>query len=192
MILATPATAAARILAKIAPKAAAGLRAIPYASATSVYLVYRKAEVSHPLHGTGYLSVSESRDNPVRGTTWVSSKWPHTSDEGTVVIRCHMGKIDGRAPIECDDEQLVREARGERAGACDKSRPNPCLTRVFRWQEAFPQYLVGHLERIRAIEEALPPGLWVTGAAFRGVGLPDCVRQGREAAEKVLQSLEPK
>lgn len=187
VILATPANQAARILAQIAPEAADELRAIPYSSLVSVYLAYRRSEVAHPLFGTGYLSVAESKDNPVRGTTWVSSKWPHCADPQTVLIRCHMGRIGGLAPIECDDELVIREARAELRRVLG-IEAEPTAVHVFRWRDAFPQYLVGHLHRVAAIERALPPGVWVTGAALRGLGLPDCVRQGRAAADHVFES----
>ena len=188
IIVAAPAPAAAKILAGAAPEAAAELRAIPYASSVSVYLAFRKEEVRHPLRGSGYLSVAESRDNPVRGTTWVSSKWPHCADPDKVLVRCHMGKIGGLPPIECDDDLLIREAREElrRVLGIDAE---PVITHVFRWREAFPQYLVGHLHRVAAIERALPPGIWMAGAALRGLGLPDCVRQGRAAADQVFETL---
>jgi len=188
VVLATPASAAARILAQVAPEAAAELRSIPYSSSVSVYLAFRKEEVAHPLNGSGYLSVAESRDNPVRGTTWVSSKWPHCARHDMVLIRCHMGRIGGLSPMECDNELVVKEAREELRRMVGIEAA-PVLTHVFRWREAFPQYLVGHLSRVAAIEKALPPGIWVTGALLRGVGLPDCVRQGRATADAVFESL---
>jgi protoporphyrinogen/coproporphyrinogen III oxidase len=68
-------------------------------------------------------------------------------------------------------------------------RAAPLFTRTFRWQDGYPQYTVGHLDRVRAIERALPAGLYVTGSSYRGVGVPDCVRQGQEVALQAIATL---
>src|SRR5690606_21785331 len=186
VILAVPAPAAARIVRDVAPEAADLMEGIPYAGAASVYLGYRQGDVPHALNGTGYLTVRDG-ERPVRACTWISSKWPHTVRGEGVLMRLHMGPCGGRDASERSDEELVAEARQEMARVMGIAA-DPVLVRVFRWPAALPQYEPGHRERVAAIEEAVSrvPGLYVAGAAYRGVGLPDCVRQGREAAERAL------
>lgn len=186
VILAVPAPAAARIVRGVAPEAAGLLESIAYAGAASVYLGYRQGDVPRALDGTGYLTVRQG-ERPVRACTWVSSKWPHTVRGGGVLMRLHMGPYGGREPSQRSDEELVAEARQEMARVMG-IQADPVLVRVFRWPAAIPQYEPGHRARVEAIEAAVAriPGLYVAGAAYRGVGLPDCVRQGREAAERAL------
>jgi protoporphyrinogen/coproporphyrinogen III oxidase len=85
-----------------------------------------------------------------------------------------------------DDTELLAVIRRELASILG-IMAMPLFTRVFRWQDGYPQYEVGHLERVSAIEAALPDGLRVAGSAFRGIGVPDCIRQGQEAARAMKQ-----
>lgn len=191
VILTVPAFAAASILEEACPAASRLLRQIRYSSAASVYLAYRREDVPHPLDGTGYMVARDGRrDRPVSACTWVSSKWPHCSTPDRVLIRCHMGVHKGVDPAQRSPEQLVEEARAELREVMGIQAP-PRLTQVFVWPTALPQYELGHRQRVDAIQQALGqlPGVAVAGAAYRGVGLPDCVRQGQEAATAVAEWL---
>lgn len=190
VILTVPASAAARMLREAAPAAACRLQAVPYASSASVYFGYRRADVPHPLDGTGYITARDEA-RAVRSCTWVSSKWPHSAAPDYVLIRCHMGPAGGEDAADRRDGQLIAEAREEMHRVLGITAP-PVFVRVYRWQEAIPQYAPGHRERIAAIEDhvrAVLPAVHLAGAAYRGFGLPDCVRQGKEAAEAVVAQL---
>lgn len=190
VILTVPASAAGRIVRDAAPGAAARLQAVPYASSASVYFGYRRADVPHPLDGTGYITARDE-ERPVRSCTWVSSKWPHSTAPDHVLIRCHMGPSMGKDAADRSDGQLIAEAREEMERVLGIKAP-PVFVRVYRWQEAIPQYAPGHQQRVAAIEKHLRdalPAVHLAGAAYRGFGLPDCVRQGKDAAEAVIAQL---
>lgn len=122
--------------------------------------------------------------------TWVSAKWSHlAAPDGAVTVRCSVGRADDETRLALDDDELVDRVAAELAEAVGFRGP-PRSWHVQRWPRALPQYEPGHLERVARIESALPDGVVVAGAAYRGVGLADCVRQGAEAAERVLR-LEP-
>lgn len=189
VILATPAYVQAGLLEALAPRAAAKLREIEYASLAGVVFVYPKRAIGRPMDGTGYL-VPRAVARSVTACTWASEKWGHVADKDTAVLRCHFGKA-GREDVSAwSDERLIHEARAEVEASMAIHEP-PAKTFIYRWPRALPQYTVGHLDRIAAIEEDIArlPGLVATGAAYRGVGVPDCVRQGQEAARSVLKSL---
>jgi oxygen-dependent protoporphyrinogen oxidase len=90
--------------------------------------------------------------------------------------------------MEHDDEALLRIVRAELRDIMG-IRAEPVLTRIYRWWEANPQYDIGHLEHVAAIEAALPAGLSVTGSAYRGIGIPDCVRQAKETVAALIEGV---
>jgi len=114
----------------------------------------------------------------------ISKKWPEDAFHGRAVLRCFIGADGAEDDLAREDEDLlggVAEALARIYGL--PARPE--ATRVVRWPRAMPQYEVSHLDRVGAIEAALPDGIVVAGQAFRGVGIPDCVRQGAEAAARI-------
>jgi oxygen-dependent protoporphyrinogen oxidase len=182
VILAVPAYAAGEIVEAVAPDAAAALAGIPYAGAVSVTLAF-PAEGFPPTAAHGVLyAVGEG--GGVRGFTWIDRKWPGRAPEGTRLVRAFLEPaLAGRAD---------REVAGTAMGALRSLLgPVPAASRtwVFRWPRALPQYTVGHLERVRRAEAALPAGVFLGGAAFRGIGIPDVVRDGRGAASRAIAHL---
>ena len=189
VILAAPAYVQAALLGELAPAAAKLLGEIEYASVAGVVLVYPRASVPGEMRGTGYI-VPRAMGGVVTAVTWASEKWPHVAPAGRTVLRCHIGKAGREDVTAWSDERLVAEARRELSETMGvRAEPEACY--VYRWPRSMPQYAVGHLERVARIEESLRalPGVVVTGAALRGVGVPDCVRQGEEAARRLLQDL---
>ena len=184
VIVAVPPASAARLLADVAPAAAAELSAIETASVALVTLVWRSADVHVP-PGSGYL-VPPSARRPVKGVTVASSKWAHLDDNEHVVVRCSFGRYGDTADLQRDDDELVRLAVDEIALTGGVIGP-PIATRVSRWGGGLPQYAVGHVDRIRRIRAAvaLVPGLALCGAAYDGVGIPACIRSGQQAADQV-------
>lgn len=188
VVVATPAFEAARLLAAVGPEAAAELRAIPYVSTSVVFLAYPPGTSELVPEGTGF--VVPAGTAAITACTWISRKWPNPAFEDRAVLRCFVGRAGDEAALELSDQELAAKAVEEVEGVLGIGVP-PVASRVFRWNRSMPQYEVGHLERVGRIEAALSdwPGVFVTGSAYRGVGIADCVRQGRETAERVVAYL---
>jgi oxygen-dependent protoporphyrinogen oxidase len=185
-IVATPAWAAADLLEGIAPPAAADLLDIPYASTAVVLLVYPEGTQPSLPAGTGFV-VPRGRA-PMTACTWLSSKWPREDFGTRAVVRCYVGSAGDDDVVDAPDEDLV--AACERHLAALLPLPeHAAQTGVVRWHRAMPQYETGHLERVARIRSGLPAGIVVTGSAYDGVGIPDCVRAAGEAAERVAEHL---
>ena len=188
VILAVPAFAAAAILAEACPAAAAQLEGIPYASVATIALSYPVEAFDRRLAGSGFL-VERGRGHTITACTWSSAKWAHLAGD-TVLLKCSAGHAGNRSALDLDDEQLVRSVRADLAQAMNL-RAAPLEERVFRFERALPQYTVGHLERIARIESALRrlPRVSLCGAAYRGVGVASCIRDGQAAADGVVAAL---
>lgn len=189
LLFTTPTFVTADLLAPLAPGATPLLRAIPYASTAAVTLAYQRAQVSHPLDGHGFV-VARGEPLAITACTWVSSKWPHRAPPGIALLRCYLGSAGRDAIVEEDDERLVAAARVDLATTMG-IQAVPLFTHVARWRRAMPQYLPGHLDRLEAIDAEvrhLPP-VALAGAGYRGIGLPDCIRQGTEAARRLVDTL---
>jgi protoporphyrinogen/coproporphyrinogen III oxidase len=187
VVVATPAFVSAELLADLDDELAAAHAAIPYASSVVVTLAFSRADVL-PLDGYGYV-VPRIEGTDVLACTWTSQKWEDRAPDGTVLLRVYAGRYGGRDVTLDADEELVALARDE-VGLLGITA-EPTLTRVHRWPYGMPQYVLGHPERVARIDAALTehPGLAVAGAAYRGVGIPDCIRSGEGAAESVVRAL---
>jgi oxygen-dependent protoporphyrinogen oxidase len=179
VVVATPAPAAARLLAEVAPESAARLAGIPYAGVAVATLRYPPGAVARPLDGSGVL-VPRPEGRLMTACTWSSVKWPHLSRSGDTVLRVSAGHAGDLRPEGEDDETLLRRLRLEVAELFPFLRP-PSDALLTRWPAAFPQYLPGHRDRVEAIRAALPPTVQVAGAALDGVGIPACVASGARA-----------
>ena len=189
VVLTTPAFVAAELVEPLSAEAAELLVQIPYASTAVVSLGFRRPDVEHPLDGTGFV-VPRAEGRELSACTWSSSKWPGRAPEGFVLLRAFFGRFGRSDVLSLEDAELVELALDELRGLLGV-RGRPALARVHRWPRAMPQYLVGHRERLVQIEQALSehPRLILAGAAYCGIGLPDCIRQGEEVAERLLALL---
>jgi oxygen-dependent protoporphyrinogen oxidase len=190
VIVAAPAFAAARMLRDLDAELARLCDEVRYVSTATVLLGFSREAVRHPLNGSGFV-VPRREANGILASSWMSSKWPHRAPPGMVLLRTFLGGARDPDALERPDASLI-------AASLDALTPllgitgHPLLTRVYRWERANAQHEVGHLSRMDRIETALVrhPGLFVTGSGFRGVGIPDCVADGRStgrrAAEYVL------
>src|SRR5438552_11341299 len=185
LILATPAYDAATLLEPLDGELAALLRGIPYASTATISLGFRRQDFSHRLDGYGFV-VPRIEGRALLAVTWTSSKWSHRAPDDAVLLRAYVGGAGREAVLEQSDHGLVSLVRAELRAMMGVAEA-PVLARVYRWPRSMPQYLVGHLERVAAIDERLArwPGLFLTGAGYRGVGIPDCIRDGLDTAERV-------
>jgi len=156
---------------------------IPYSSATTVALAFRRESISNPLAGSGFV-VPRVEGAGILAGSWLSSKWPHRApDDNHVLLRTFLGGARDPRAIELSDAELVSTSLAALSPLVG-IRGEPLFTRIYRWERANAQHEVGHLDRIAAIDRALAshPGLFVTGSGFRGVGIPDCVADGRATA----------
>ena len=178
VVLAGPAAPAARLLRDVAPTAAGELGGVDYASVAIVTLVL---DGPAPGRGTGYL-VPAVEGLTTTAVTFTSRKWGRP---GPAVVRASVGRYGDEVELQREDGELVRIVHEELETVLG---PVPRLvdSRVTRWGGGLPQSAVGHLDRVRRIRAALPPGLAVAGAAYDGVGVPAVIRSGTEAAAVVL------
>ena len=184
VVLATPATATARLVADIVPAAVGDLAAIDYASVAIVTLAFAAADW-RDVGGSGYL-VPALPGRPVKAVTFSSAKWPHLAGDVTIV-RASIGRYGDVTELQRDDDELVNAVRAELRSTLG-ILASPIDSRVTRWGGGLPQYAVGHLDRVRRIKAAIAavPGLAVCGAAYGGLGVPACIGSAREAAALVV------
>lgn len=186
VLLATPAFASARLVRGLDADLARELQEIPFVSTATVSLAFPSSAVSYPFDGYGYLS-PRAEGGPVVACTWTSNKFPDRVPAGGVLIRFFIGRAGHEDVVDGPDGALVDMARAELAQLFGVTAA-PAFTRVFRWRNSMPQYVVGHPARLERIARLLAshPGLLLAGASYRGVGIPDCISSGWAAAETVL------
>ncbi|HEY0398544.1 MAG TPA: protoporphyrinogen oxidase, partial [Acidimicrobiia bacterium] len=190
VVLATPAPVTAGLVRSLCPAAAVLLEGIEHASTATVSLAYRSADVGTPPEGYGFV-VPRAEGRHLLAGTWGSNKWPGRAPAGEVLLRGYVGGVGREAVLEADDDGLVHLVRAE-LGALAGIRGTPVHSEVHRYPDGMPQYTVGHLGRVERIRGALAacPGLAVTGAAYGGVGIPDCIADALATAGQVLRSLD--
>jgi oxygen-dependent protoporphyrinogen oxidase len=189
LVLATPAYVSSGLVTGFAPDLAGMLSAIRYVSTATVSLGYRAADVRHPLNGFG-LVIPSSEGRQISACTWSSTKFNYRAPKDGVLLRCFVGGPGHEELVDLSDQELKTLARRELQDIMGIAA-GPLVERVFRWRKANPQYDVGHLERMQSLRVRCKqePGLFVAGGAFDGVGVPDCVRQGKAAAQEALAFL---
>jgi protoporphyrinogen/coproporphyrinogen III oxidase len=185
VVLAIPSYEAARLLDPMAPAPATLLRAVRYVSTGTVSLAYRREEVNHPLNGFGIV-IPRSEQRDINAITWTSTKFDNRAPAGHALLRVFFGGSRTPHMMEVDDASLLATVRRELAEIMGITAA-PVFHRVYRWWDATPQYDVGHLDRVAAIESLLPPRLHVTGSPYRGIGLPDCIHQARQTVERIIE-----
>lgn len=183
VILAAPAFVAGQLLRPLAPDAADLLDGIRYVSTGTISLAFRSADAPNPLNGYG-LVIPMSERRPINAITLNSVKFAHRAPDNHLLLRAFFGGSRSPQSMELDDAALYATVRRE-LDALLGIAAEPLFHRIHRWRRSNPQYDVGHLERVAAIERALPPGVHVAGSAYRGVGIPDCVKSGMDAVGRV-------
>jgi len=197
VVLATPAAAAARVLqAQEAELSGPADKVARFAASPSaiVSLGFRRADVPHALDAYGLVVPARERRH-VTACTWTSSKLGQRAPEGHALLRIFLGGDRNRELVAMDDDELIAIALREQAeilGAPAGFGAPPVLARVHRVRGGNPLYEVGHGERLAETEAACPPGLFFAGAAFHGVGIPDCIESARRTAARIAGHLELK
>ena len=183
VVLAVPAFIAAELLRPLSSALAEELAAISYASVGVVHLGYDEKDLAERPEGLGFL-VPSREERPTLGVLFISSSFPWRAPPGRVLLTCLMGGARNPEIAKLDDERLDQLARSElkRTLGIDA---DPCFRDIVKWPRGIPQYNVGHEARLRRVDESLRnlPGLFLTGNAYRGVGINDCVRNAFKLAE---------
>ena len=192
LVLAVPSYRAAGLLRSINRELSESLSVIRHVSTATISLGFRKSDLHCPstFSSTGFL-VPFSEKSELLGCTWSSNKIDFRAPDECVLIRAFMGGEANEQLVDYSDDQLVSLAR-------DKLRKSihlngtPVIHRIYRWPQGNPQYDVGHLDRLSKIEAITKtiPGFFLTGCSYHGVGIPDCIRQGRAIADQVVDFLE--
>jgi oxygen-dependent protoporphyrinogen oxidase len=182
LVLAVPADVASRLLGPVAPGASRGLADLQAVHAVTALLVYAEGTAERLPPGTGFV-VPRGRA-PMRSCAWLSSRWPDLTEGGRAVVSCALGGAGVEDLTDADDDAIVDACVRHLAAvlplpaACDDAR-------VVRWPGGIPCYGLGHLERVAAIREQLPPGIVVVGRAYDGTDVPDVVRGADEVAATI-------
>jgi oxygen-dependent protoporphyrinogen oxidase len=186
VISAAPAYVAATLTKELDEPLATLLEGIPYAPMNVICFGYQRDKVAYDLNGFGYL-IPRKEGCSILGTLWDSSIFPRRAPEGQVMLRSMMGGATNPAAIALSEAEVRARVMAELEKIMG-IRQKPDFVRIFRHQRAIPQYVVGHAERLTAIAARLVglPGLVLTGNAFFGVGLNDCVNASNRAAQKVV------
>ena len=186
IVIAAPAPTAAELLRSTSMDLASELAAIQYTSSITVNLGYDHTVRAALPPGFGFL-VPRSEGKRMLAATFVHNKFPHRAPDDRALLRCFVGGARNEQILQTPDEELAGIIRQELQQIIGL-KADPLFTRVYRWKGAMAQYGVGHLERLKRIETLLRqlPGLTLAGNGYRGIGVPDCVRSGSDAANKAL------
>tara|TARA_B100000959_G_scaffold41681_2_gene41869 strand:- start:3315 stop:4751 length:1437 start_codon:yes stop_codon:yes gene_type:complete len=189
VMLATPANITARLVEQTAPKVTELLNRIRYVSTATVSIAYKKEGFPHSLDGFGFV-IPRTEGKRILACTWTSSKFPARVPEGCVMLRCFIGGAMREDLAEQDEDAIGTMVREELIDLMGIDR-EPVFLKVFHNKKSNVQYQVGHAALIESVWEELKavPGLYVTGSAYTGIGIPDCIRDGTQAAEDVLKFL---
>jgi len=185
LVIATPAYVAKDMLADLGGELNHLLGEIPYPHVSVVCLGYQKAKVQHPLNGFGFL-VPHKENRKILGTLWDSSIFANRAPLDRVLLRTMIGGAQFPELAELSPSQLQEIVLGELTTTLGL-QGEPEMVRVYQWQQAIPQYLLGHQARLEAVDECLKhfPGLYLTGNAYRGIGMNDCITNAYALAEQI-------
>jgi oxygen-dependent protoporphyrinogen oxidase len=185
VVMAVPASAASPLLRQIHPGLLEGLSKIQYTSSAAIVMSFKTATLPC---GHGFL-VPRSEGRKLLACTFVHKKFNHRAPKGQILLRCFISSSRVPDLNSLSDQELIDTCRAELKNILELTA-EPQFAQVFRWNPALPQYEVGHMERVAKMKAIIDdmPGFYLAGNSFDGVGIPDCIRSGREAAEKILRS----
>lgn len=190
VVLATPAYASAVILKDIDEDISTALLKIPYPHVSIVCFGYEKEKVEHSLDGFGFL-VPHIEGRNILGNLWDSSIFPNRASEGHVLLRAMVGGAQNPEIASLDDNKLISIVFDE-LNSILGLKSDPDMIRVYRWDNAIPQYILGHSRVLSTVDEKLKkyPGLYVTGNAYRGIGINDCIENSYRLADEIASKIE--
>jgi protoporphyrinogen/coproporphyrinogen III oxidase len=189
VIMTLPAYQCSRLASAFDPSLAQSLESIRYSSAMTVSMGYAKGAFEQLPPGFGFL-VPRKEERRLVACTFVHAKFNHRAPAGRALLRCFLGGSRDPEALHLSDHDAVELCRRE-LGSILKLDAEPSFYRIYRWPQSMPQYEVGHAERVDAILRRLRnhPGLFVAGNAYSGIGISDCIRTAKLAAEHALNFL---
>jgi len=188
VVVTTPPAITAKILASY--ETVKDLARIPSTSVATVVFAFPKEAILSELKGTGFV-VSRRADFQITACTYTHLKWPHTAKKDYILLRSYVGKPYKDEIIQKDDEEIILTVLKDLQKIIDFQQA-PLFSFVNRWPKAMPQYIVGHNEMIAKLKEDCHnhcPKLYLAGAAFTGIGVPDCIEQGEKIAYEIISKL---
>ena len=189
VIVATPAAVAGRLLEPVDQSLGAALKRISSTSCAIVSLGYSRGQIAHALDGFGFVVPAIETLNILSGS-FSSIKFPGRSPGGTVLLRTFLGGAFRPEVLDLDDAELSKLAMRD-LSALLGIKGQPITRHVSRWPRVMPQYELGHLDLVRSIEMAIAShaGLALAGNAYHGVGVPQCIQSGEQAAERIAREI---
>ncbi len=187
LIMCTPARVAGKLLEQVNPEFARDLQDIPYSSSVTMTMGYKMSDLKKLPPGFGFL-VPRSAGRRMLACTFVHCKFPHRAPADKGLIRCFLGGANDEAVLNLSEDEIARMVRKDLKEILGLEA-KPRFTRIYKWRGAMAQYTRGHLARVGRIEQAAAelPNFAIAGNAFRGIGVPDCIRTGADAAVKIGQ-----
>lgn len=164
------------------------LQSMKSTSVANVALGFPDDAVEMDLEGTGFV-ISRNSDFTITACTWTNKKWPHTAPVGKTLLRAYVGKSGDESIVEQSDSEIVRIVLDDLKRIM-KITGEPELVSVTRWNESMPQYNVGHKQKMKEIRRTFLssyPGIFLAGASFDGIGIPDCIDQGKQAVIEMIE-----
>ncbi|MFC0272039.1 protoporphyrinogen oxidase [Metabacillus herbersteinensis] len=163
---------------------------MPATSVATVAMAFTEDAVKMDKEGTGFV-ISRNEDYTMTACTWTHKKWPHSTPKGKVLLRAYVGKAGHEAIVEQPDEEIIQTVLHDLMQKMEITA-KPEFSYVTRWKQSMPQYNVGHIEKIKSIQKTLDtqyPGLYLAGSSYEGIGIPDCIDQGKQAVQEVLKHI---
>ncbi|QHA90513.1 protoporphyrinogen oxidase [Bacillus sp. N1-1] len=168
----------------------APLQEMPSTTVATVAMAFPEEAIKKAMDGTGFV-VSRNADYTITACTWTHRKWEHAAPKGKVLLRCYVGRAGKEEIVDKSDEEIVQTVLND-LNQIMEIEGHPEFYRITRWRQSMPQYEVGHRERIDQVIKGIQqkmPGVFLAGASYNGVGLPDCIDQGEEAVTSVQNYL---
>lgn len=187
VVVSLPSFEAARVLKSNFPDIADKLTRIEYTSVAIALLLYNKNDFEPPFISSGFL-VSPSEGKLMTASTWLTMKWEYAKSDDFFLVRCFVGTPDDTRWKNMTDEEISERLNSELSQVVHITA-KPVEYRVIRWPDALPQYSVGHADVVKSVEEKLPPGIYLAGAAYHGVGIPSCVTDASNTVKKILNRI---
>ncbi|EIT85835.1 protoporphyrinogen oxidase [Fictibacillus macauensis ZFHKF-1] len=188
VIMATPYTTMKELLSE--EVAVEGFHATPSTSVATVAMAFDQSALKKDINGTGFV-ISRKEPTTITACTWTHRKWPHTTPDHQVLLRCYVGRANDQEIVFQSDEEILQavlEDLKNIMGITDQ----PTFYYVSRWVKSMPQYEVDHKQHWETLQENLTkqyPDIYAAGASYEGVGLPDCVASAEKAVENIIQKL---
>jgi oxygen-dependent protoporphyrinogen oxidase len=187
VMMATPAFSTAGFLQGMDKAIARELNTIPYVSTATINLAYERSQIKHPLDGYGFV-VPHLEARNIMAATFSSVKFPGRAPQRKALLRCFVGGAKNEAIVSWEESRLLSAVRGDIEEILG-IQGEPLFAKIYRWKKSMPQYTLGHEQRLARIEEGLSnyPGLFLTGSAYRGIGISDCIHEAELTVQQCLK-----